>query len=676
MIGSGGRVDARRSLGFSLAHAVLTILLVAACATPSMTTPAAKSNSPGASDYSRRAYYVPMRDGVELAVSVYSPVGEGPYPTLLWLMPDRREIIDPRTGEITPTMTPSDLAFFTGHGYAIALAEMRGGGASFGSRELDRGPQIGRDGADLVEWIAAQPWSDGKLGMIGASYQGFAQYATAAEAPNGLRAIFPEIAGFDDYGSMFYPGGILNIALSEYAAPSMALAAQNIFDPDRRQFPSAPVIDEDGDGELVDEIPLDLDGDGGFLDEDEVRYADGNKRQDIYQRATREHANNLQLTIETLAEAPFRDSTIADTHFTYADIDPGIRPSAIARAGIAVYNRGGWFDYHARDTILWHATLAGHTSTRLMMAPTGHGGLPRDDAQEIYRAGPYFAHFGDSSTNAMLNAEKLRFFDYYVRGIDNGFADEAPVLIYVMGEGWRREEEWPLERTIPTRFQLGAGSMLEPGVVAAGQDRYQVDPEASSAPEEANRWNYGISQARAPMTFDGDDSERLQYHTVPLASDTEVTGHPILELVFSADAGEADVFAYLEDVAPDGSSLLVTEGQLRANYHRPVPIEKMLAPEARSMGVRPQLPWQGFRQSDYADSPLANNARLQLTLDLMPTSWVFRKGHRIRLSLAGADWPTFARHPHFEDGMVQHWTVWRGAGLSTLVLPIIPREGY
>src|SRR5690606_33664912 len=151
------------------------------------------------------------------------------------------------TGEITSAYTNEDLDFFTSHGYALAAAEMRGSGASFGVRELDRGPQIGKDGKVLVEWLAARDWSNGAVGMVGLSYQGFSQYATAAEKPAALKAIFPEIAGFDDYTSMFYPGGIFVRSLSEFATDSIRRDDQNYYEPAGRRprLPSVPVIDED-----------------------------------------------------------------------------------------------------------------------------------------------------------------------------------------------------------------------------------------------------------------------------------------------------------------------------------------------------------------------------------------------------------------------------------------------
>lgn len=667
---SSGR---RRALGLA---AVLAVLPLPGCMHGPEAQQQGQSTSAASVGYERYAYLVPVSDGTGLAVSVYRPQTGERHPTLLWILPERRETIDPRDGTITPVMSSAELAFFTGHGYAVALAEMRGGGASFGTRDLDRSPQLGRDGADIVEWISAQDWSDGTLGMVGSSYQGFIQYATAAHAPRGLRAIFPEIAGFDDYGSMFYPGGILNEALSSFASASMARSAQNVFDPASNQLPSAPAVDEDGDGEWLDEIPLDSDGDGSILDEDPVVYADGQSREDLYLRATRDHLGNTQLTLDRLAEAPHRDSTLAGTPFTYGDIDPANRPAAIARADIAVYNRGGWFDYHARDSALWFATLEDHTPTRLMMAPTGHGSLPSGEGEDLYRAGPYFDHFDDPSTNALMLEEKLRFFDHHVRGTENGLEAVDPVLLYVMGEGWRREATWPLKRAVETTFHLAGDRLSRTAPASVGSVEYEVDFDVTSVSAGASRWNYGISRAEVPLTLDADAARRLAFVTAPLADDTEVTGHPVIELVMSSDTPEADVFVYLEDVAPDGTSLLVTEGQLRANYHRLRPISQMMSGEGASIVVRPELPWQGFDAADYEAHPLAEGRKLRLVFDLMPTSWIFRQGHRIRLSLAGADDASFAIHPELQEAAAEGerpvWQVWSGPGQSNLKLPVIP----
>ncbi len=670
--------DSRVRLGALLSALALSLCSSAIAAISTEVRP------PQFKQFERQAEYAPVRDGTQLAVTRYVPAA-GPkqdrFPTLLWYLPGHRESIDLKTGELRSAMAPADLEFFTARGYVVAIAEMRGSGASFGTRVLDRGPQIGRDGKDLVDWIARQPWSDGRVGMIGASYQGFSQYATAAERPAALRAIFPEIAGFDDYTSMFYPGGILNVALSQFASAAIVRDDLNYYEPDGRRprLPSAPVVDEDGDGELADEIPLDLDGDGDFLDEGSPTYRDGGKRADIYYRATLEHRANSNLTIERLQAAPYRDSKLAGTEHSYVDIDPADRPIAIAASGIAVYNRGGWFDYHARDTAMWFATLHGRTPVRMMMAPTGHGSLPSAAGDALYRAGPYLALFNDkTSSNAITNREKLRFFDRYVRGIDNGFDREPPVLIYVMGKGWRQEAEWPLARERRVRYAFDAEGRLSEKPGATGSDDYRVDLRTSSISNGANRWNYLLSSAKQPMSLDDGAAARLRYDSEPLTVDREVTGHPLVEIVVAADVPESDFFVYLEDVAPDGTSLLVTEGQLRANFHRLRPNQTMLR-SGGGIDIKPQLPWQGFTEADYEPAPLADARTLRLKLDLMPTSWVFKRGHRIRVSLMGADHPSFALHPKLSPtndpadaaNRVPTWSIKRGPGLSAIDLPVI-----
>lgn len=624
----------------------------------------------------RHAGYVAMADGTRLAVTWYVPAA-GPaverFPVLLWHMPGHRESIDPRTGAIRPGMDAAELAFFTGRGFAVAIAEMRGSGASFGFRELDRGPQIGRDGRDLVNWIARQPWSTGKVGMIGASFQGFAQFATAAERPAGLKAIFPEIAGFDDYTSLYYPGGILNLAIARVAYAAMGRDDRNEFDPGAKppRLPSVPVVDEDGDGELVDEIPRYPEGQGSFLDAPPT-YADGRPRADLYFGATQAHLANGVLTHENVAVSPFRDSLLGRTPYRYRDLGPGSRPARIAEAGIAVYNRGGWFDYHARDTTLWFGTLRGHVPDRLLMAPTGHASLPSASAPGEGHGNAYLRHFRDEQTgNAIVLDEKLRFFDRYLRDVHAGFDAEPPVLIYVMGKGWRREDEWPLRRARTMRLSLAARGRLAATPGEAAFDAWRVDPRANSLSRGANRWNFGIAGTDAPLSLDASLPYRLAYTSAALDADREITGHPVLELTLGSSAESADVYAYLEDVAPDGRSLLVSEGQLRANYHRLKPARTLL-PEVANLRVRPELPWHGYAQADHDPAPFASGRTVRLVMDLAPTAWLFAKGHRIRLSLAGADAGSFEPSPTLARDVTPLWHVHRGAGQSRLKLPWVP----
>ena len=352
---------------------------------------------------------------------------------------------------------------------------------------------------------------------------------------------------------MFRPGGILLRALSEFATASIVRDDLNHYEAGARpRLPSAPVVDEDGDGELVDEIPLDTNGNGSFLDDGEPRYRDGQARQHVYFRATREHLGNSNLGLDTLRAAPFRDSPVGGTQWDFRDIDPADRPARIAASGIAVYNRGGWFDYHARDTVMWHATLAGRkVPSFLMMAPTGHGGFPASASDELYRSGPYFRHFNDrESTSAMLNEEKLKFFDRHVRGIDNGFEKRPPVKLYVMGRGWRDEAAWPLTRQRLTSYFFAADGTLSTRRGSAGLERWRVDLKADARSAGASRWNFGVSQAREPLSLAADAQRRKSFTTSPLARDVEVTGHPLLTVQLSSTQAHSALFAYLEELPP------------------------------------------------------------------------------------------------------------------------------
>ncbi len=442
-------------------------------------------------------------------------------------------------------------------------------------------------------------------------------------------------------------------------------------------YPSAPVVNEGGDGNLLNDIPIDKNGNGSFLDDGSPAYRDGKARADIYYKATKEHEANGYVLPDGLAKAPFRDSKIGRTPYTYLDIDPSDRPQRIAASGIAVYNRGGWFDYHDRDTVEWFATLQGRTPARLMMGPTPHSGFPI--SPDNPRAGPYFAYFGERGTTAAgLDTEKLRFFDRYVKGVDNGLDREPPVMIYVMGRGWRAEPAWPLKREVRTPFHFGAGHALTAKADPAGTDAYKVDFTADSRSAGDNRWNYGMTAAKAPMTFTASDRKRLSYTSAPLTADMEVTGHPIAHIRLSSTAPEGDVFVYLEEVDEQGEARLVTEGVLRANFAVPRDPAGMIANAGADFRIRPALPWHGFRKADYVAAPFKGGKVVELTFDLMPTSWVFRTGRRIRVSVAGADHPSFRLHPVLvPDDDASHapavtWTVTRGAGGSYVDLPVIP----
>ena len=633
--------------------------------------------------YTRSPHYVSMFDGTKLAVDIYLPV-EGPshgsFPVLFNYHPYRRATINPKTGEISGTLPGMEkfIKFFTSYGYAIVIGEMRGSGASFGSR-LDMSPPLARDGKQLIDWIEMQPWCNGNVGMFGASYMGWSQYATAAQKPRALKAIMPDVINFDMFsGCLFYCGGIYNRALVETWGSLMYQFDRAAYIPAAGLLPVAPIIDEDGDGELTDEIPQYPSGKPFFFN-DPPTYSDGKKRQNIYYNALREHLNNLDAR-QWAPAAPYRNSRIDATQYTWTELGPSDWPIRLSESGIAIYNVGGWFDIFTLGTTQWYATLKAKNPSKMLIHPSFHT-MP-DISPEV--AGPYWRYFGEDLEKAATGMlkERLRFFDRYLKGIKNGIETEPPVFIYVMnGKKWRFEKEWPLKRQVLAKYYFEGGNTLSKSRKTDGSDKYKADFTTDSryGANKATRWN-AANLRDGPMKRTDKDRQCLTYTSGPLEQDTEITGHPVVSFWVSSTADNGDFFVYLEDVDERGEAYYVTEGKLRAGFAGLVPQEDILASDSR-IKVLPNLPYHGFKDTDYVEKIFAGGNIVELVFDLYPTSWVFKKGHRIRVSIAAADWPTFDLHPKLspqnnpsdQANTVPTITVYRDAKHpSSIELPIIP----
>ena len=172
------------------------------------------------------------------------------------------------------------------------------------------------------------------------------------------------------------------------------------------------------------------------------------------------------------------------------------------------------------------------------------------------------------------------------------------------------------------------------------------------------------------------DQRTLVFETAPLESDLEVTGHPLVHVWLSSDRESGDVFVYMSDVDESGQAQYVTEGQIRAGFR------DLLDPEmqtAYELEVKPDLPWHGYRESDFSESVFADGRIVDLRFDLMPTAWLFRRGHRIRVAIAGADHGNFEFNPGLCTGdapetcVATTLQVHRGpATPSRMELPVIP----
>ncbi len=646
--------------------------------------------------------YVEMSDGTKLAVDIFLPA-DGPeqksFPVVLQYTPYIRSYIHPHmkwwqklylliktgtSGPVFDASTDDMIRLLLIHGYAHVRADMRGTGASFGWK-MDFMPKLGEDGGELVNWIAQQPWCDGNIGMFGGSYLGYSQLVTAGQKPTGLKCIFPAVVPLDGYTGEVYPGGIyLHEFLTTYSK-LMAKLNTNTYDPKEHLLPAAPVVDEDGDGDLVDEIPIDKNGNGSFLDDyaypddpaDPPQYRDGNPRAHMYYLATYDHKDNLDY--HTWAKDGFYmdgEPPAALPGVTSYDLSPSGHIQGVMESGIAIYHYGGWMDGFARGTTELYCTMKETNPSKMMLGGSYHTGR-----------GPFWKYFGEDEDKIVsdFNIERLRFFDRYLKGIQNGIDKEPPILLYVMNGGtWRFEHEWPLDRQVVADYYFGDGNTLVPEKSGEGKDSYKADFSHGSryGTNNGNRWMglMGIVPDRLPIRTEK-DNQCLTYTSDSMDADMEVTGHPIVNLWVSSTAGSGDFFVYLEDIDQKGMALLVSEGCLRAGYADLQDNNKIIRSGTTGIEVLPELPWHGYERAHYRDRILADGNIVGLTFDLQPTSWVFRKGHRIRVSIACADWPTFRLHPKLAKNnkaddpanIVPIITVYRDTSRpSGIMLPVVP----
>ena len=546
----------------------------------------------------RSSRYITVRDGTRLAVEIFRPtrggkVAEEKLPVVWTHNRYRCAAVDEgKTYTILDTF--EWLQDVLRHGYVVACVDARGSGASFGTFEGMFNLKETMDAYDVTEWLAAQSWSNGKIGMYGRSYLGITQYMVAGQKPPHLKAIFPEVAVADMY-ELIDKGGI-------YHGPFIEMWTQAVRQMDVEQ-PAAPV-DEDKDGALL-------------------------------KAAVEQHKANRSAA-DIFAALPYRDSVDPVSRvMPFRDWTPITYLKEIRDSKVAIYHLAGWYDRYVRDQLVLYRNL-GTNPERISIGPWTHTQHDRFD----------FA------------AEHLRWWDYWLKGIDNGVMREDPVHYYVMGapedRAWRSAKTWPLPQERRTPYWFGnSGSLgLQAPETRGAKDELTVDYTAAVAPDP--RW----SVERSFPELSAHDAKGLTYTTPPLTAPLEVTGHPVVHLWVSASAPDADFFVYLEEVDDKGASRYVSEGMLRASNRATAD------PGYDLMG----LPYHRGLQSDRA--ALTPGRPVELVFDLYPTSTLFQPGHRLRVTVTGADKEN-ARTP--EQNPPPRLTIWRGEGRGSYIdLPVIP----
>ncbi len=497
----------------------------------------------------RTSQYVAARDGTKLAVDILRPAQNGlavstPYP-VLWVYnwggrsANGRHAVD-------------NYAELVKHGYVVAFADARGTGASFGAMIGSYARTEARDAYDLTEWLGTQPWSNGKVGMMGCSHSGQIEWHAASMRPPHLKAIFPQCYSFDYYFGKSQ-GGIHG-----------TFRSANSYDREKTLAP-------------VDEDPT-----GAMRDEAIEQHKKGKSDHDVF--------NSL----------PFRDSYSAITKSKpWEESSPGTYLKDIQSAGIPIYQWASWNDFATkvmRDAFIYRANVSSVYKTSI--GPLGHCG------------------FG----NFNILAEERRWFDYWLKGIDNGITNEPPIYFNILnaeaGKEWEFSWKWPLPNEKRVTYYLAQGPS---GSANAGANDGMLSPTASESlsAKDSLPANYKIAAANR-------DALGTTYTTAAFTSDTALIGYVRAELWASSSAADQDFFAFLEDIDGTGKASVITQFQLRASHRA------LSKPQFNNLG----LPWRANLESEAA--PLAPNQPVELVFDPMPVSYIVKAGRRIRLTIVNA----------------------------------------
>jgi len=562
-----------------------------------------------------RGIEVKMRDGVILRGDLFRPDGDGKFPVLLQRTPYRRS----SWGYAIDFAQRA-----ASRGYVVLLEDVRGRYTSDGEwypflHESD-------DGYDTIEWLAAQPYSNGKVGMFGGSYVGATQMLAAIAHPPHLAGICPIVTASNYHDGWTYQGGAFEQWFDE--SWTTGLARETLL----RQLENMPTGPEN-----VNVLPL-----TGYpmFGLDPATVVSGSA------------AKVAPYFLDWLAHPSYDDywkRWSIEEH--YADIRV---PALHVAAWYDIFLGGSLRNYIGLRA--GAATEEARNGQRLLITIGGHAG----DGRKIGAV-----DFGPAADEYNEDAITLRWYDYLFKGVQNEFATGKSVRIFAMGTNqWREEDNWPLARARSTKFFLhsqgsanstrGNGSLSTTAPGNEPSDKFIYDP-AKPVPTiggplccDADHLAPGPRDQRTAEERD----DVLVYSTPPLERDLEVTGPVRLEFFASSSAVDTDFTAKLVDVLPDGTAINLTEGILRARY--------------RDSQVTPTL--------------LTPEKIVPLSIDLWATSNVFRAGHRLRLEVSSSNFPRFDRNLNTGE-LAANSTKWvtatntilhDKAHPSALILPIMP----
>lgn len=547
----------------------------------------------------------PMRDGVTLYADVYRPADDGRYPALLMR---------------TPYDKQTDLHGFVfaaaRRGYVVAVQDVRGQGRSAGTFDPYR--QEIADGYDTIEWLAARPYTTGKVGTFGISYRGAAQWMTAPTRPPHLAAMVPAMT-FASARHFFHHGGV-------FSAPVLSWLLGRQFK--ERAARGLPITS----GEEL--------------------------------RTAMAASGEAWMT-----HVPLRDLPVMASFPIWAEWidhpDPGPYWAAYdierqhPRVEVPALNVTGWHD----DNYGQPGAIRNYVGMRR------NGGSPRARDGQRLLIGPWThgvptlerTSYGgvDFGPNAGIdyNDTLLRFFDYWLKDLDDGFSAEPPVRYFVMGDNvWRQERQWPPARTEHRELFLAAGRQLSWTEPATGDARYTYDPKHPiRMPREGVVYTSG--PGRGDWQGVAARGDVALFTSVPLERDLEITGQILGRVWITSTAPDTDVSMRLLDVDPSGlvRNFTVAPGVIRARYR------------------------STESETETAPTPLPAGRPTELTINLGYTSYVVRAGHRLQVYVGGSVFPNV--HPNTWEpfrspgqAVPATQTVFLGGvHASRVVIPVIPR---
>lgn len=591
-----------------------------------------------------RNIMVPMRDGIRLATDVYRPARDdmpldGQFPVILTRTPYNKDG-SRAVGE-----------FYAARGYVFVAQDTRGRYQSEGIWHwlTDDGP----DGVDTCEWIAAQPWSNARIGMFGTSYVGGTQHALAMEGSPYLKTVIPVDAVCNmGYASMRNAGAfelrfwnwiMLNAGRGSRASrdPAIAQVLRQMAE-NRRDYLAM--------------LPL--------------------RRGTTPLRLAPEYEEWLVNAMQHGANDEFwKQNNIVDYPEKYQDIP--------------VYLVGGWYDSWAGNTVATYQALSRRLTSPvyLIMGPWIHGAQDRSQHGQV--------DFGPEAAITDPLAWRLEWYDRWLKDRDNSVGKsppfQTPVRIFVMGTGdghrtekghlfhggyWRNEHEFPLARARQTAFYFHAGGLLstQPPDPQGGSTSFVFDPR-NPVPTIGGNISSGDGillqgawdQRGGPHVWNFTQpiplsarNDILVFQSEPLTEDIEVTGPIEVNLWIRSTATDTDFTAKLLDIYPpsadfpQGFDLNIADGILRARFRESLKYEKLMTPGQ----VYP------------------------ITIRLYPTSNVFKANHRIRVDISSSNFPRFDVNPNTGEPLNDHrrWQIAVNTVLhdaehpSHILLPIVPRN--